>query len=540
MPPDPPHARVRVRPPSPSRLRASGALLALALALLVTSIAPATPTTAADEVQSPVEAARTALADQLESSGVPGGAVVVVADGEAEARGVGSAGEAGAVTSDTRFVIGSTSKSFTALAVMQLVDDGRVDLDAPVTDYVPELRLADESADDVTVRHLLNQTSGLSDLAGGDLLASAAEGTALQAVAELEGARLASVPGEKWHYANVNFVLAGLVVERASGVTYAEYVEERIFAPLGMKRSTVLGVSSAGDVSSGHRFWFGVPLAHEPVRRAGVVAAGYLVSTASDLGRYLAMLLAQGIGPDGTRVLSEAGVRTLVAPGPAAELGVWADGADARYAMGWFVGGPWDAEATFHPGNTPDSSAMLALFPDDGVAVAVMVNAGHEMPVPGNPSLTDRINADVVGAALGEEVSGTPTLRGFYVVFDLVALALLALAAWGLVRALRAHGEALRTGGVAHPARRWIGILLRAVGVAALVLLTELVFGWAALWTWAPDLALVVGGLVGLTLITTLVRLVTLVTAGGRPRERDVDLADPGRREHSAEVVTPR
>lgn len=120
---------------------------------------------------------------QLDESGVSGGAAAVVSEGRVDARGVGSADGDREATADTPFVIGSTSKSFTALAVMQLVDAGRVDLEAPVRDYVPELDLADRRLDDITVRDLLQQTSGLDDLAGGPLLASAADGTPLAGIA---------------------------------------------------------------------------------------------------------------------------------------------------------------------------------------------------------------------------------------------------------------------------------------------------------------------------------------------------------------------
>ena len=156
------------------------------------------------------------------------------------------------MSADTPFVIGSTSKSFTALAVMQLVDDGLVDLDAPVRRYVPELRLVQPgAADSITVRQVLQQTSGLPEAAGGPILKSAKDGTALDAVRELSGTRLSDPPGTAWHYSNANYVLAGLVVERASGTGYAEHVRRRIFTPLGMTDSSTACLTPAAVRSEG-------------------------------------------------------------------------------------------------------------------------------------------------------------------------------------------------------------------------------------------------------------------------------------------------
>jgi len=452
------------------------------------------------------------LAEELDDSGVPGGAFAVVSHQQVEARGAGSAGGDREVAADTPFVIGSATKSFTALAVMQLVDAGRVDLEAPVRDYVPELRLAaGQPVDDITVRHLLQQTSGLDDLAGGPLLASAADGTPLEAVAELNDAELASTPGDTWRYANVNYVLAGLVVERASGLSYGDYVQQEIFTPLGMTHSSASTDPVGSDVlADGHRFWFGVPVATEPTRRAATLAAGYLISTAEDLGRYLSLYLDGGLGPDGNRIVSTDGIQALLTGGPHATLGSWADGQESRYAMGWFVGGPWGEDAVFHPGNTPDTTTMLTLFPDRGVAVAVVVNAGNELPVPGNPFIADRVTRNVVHAALDQPVVDLPSMRRFYLGFDLVALLLVIFAAWGLRRALRAVTSASPS---RQPVRGWAGVLARTLVVGLLVLVPTLSYGWGGLWTWAPDLAVVIAALALVLAAATALRVIGLLGA---------------------------
>jgi CubicO group peptidase (beta-lactamase class C family) len=459
-----------------------------------------------------IEDARTFLADQLDASGLAGGAVAVVHQGTIEARGVGSSGH-GDVTADTPFVIGSATKSFTALAVMQLVDSGRVDLDAPVRDYVPELELTGgQPINDITVRHLLQHTSGLDDLAGGPLLASSADGTPAEAIAELKDAELASPPGQIWLYANANYVLAGLVVERTSGLSYGDYVQREIFTPLGMTHSSASTEAVGGDVlADGHRYWFGVPVATAPVRREATLAAGYLISTAADLGRYLSLYLAGGVGPDGTGIVSAEGVRTLLGAGPEAHLGPGAQDQDSRYAMGGFVGGPWGEGAIFHPGNTPDTTTMLTLFPDRALAVATLVNAGNELPVPGNPFIADRVARNVVHAALGQPVPDLPSMWRFYLVFDLVALLLLGSASWGLVRAARTVTSSSRP---RHPVRGWAGVTLRTLGAGLLVLMPTLSYGWGGLWTWAPDLALVMAAMALLLAGAAALRAIGLARTG--------------------------
>ena len=451
------------------------------------------------------------LRDRLAASAVPGAAFVVVhREGASSSGGVGRTGDGGAVTARTPFVIGSTSKSFTALAVMQLVDEGVVDLDAPVRRYVPELRLADgQATDSITVRHLLQQTSGLPAVAGGPVVASAVDGSTADVVQELVDVELSGAPGTRWEYASANYVLAGLVVERASGLPYPDYLQRRIFQPLGMTGSfAAIEPARNAGLARGHRFWFGLPVASGPVFRPGLLAAGYLISTTEDLGRYLRMYLQNGLAADGTRIVSAQGLQTMLAPGPDAQLGPWADGSPARYAMGWFVGGPWREPALLHPGDSPDSSAMITLLPDRGIAVATLVAAGHELPVPGNPAATDRISRNVVDVVVDEPVATGTSLRSFYAVFDVLVLGLWMAAGWGLHRAVRVLRRR------AGPPRRLLasgGVLSRAVLVAALLVLPIWAgFGWSGLRVWAPDLWLVLLVLIALLTATAAVRLAGL------------------------------
>lgn len=476
------------------------------LATLLAALALGPGAAASNTAETPVDEVATSFAGQLDAAAIPGGAVVTVTtEGGVVARGLGTTGDGEPVTAATPFVIGSTTKSFTALAVMQLVEAGEVDLDAPVVRYVPHFSLAHgEPVEDITVRHLLQHTSGIDDQAGGSILSSARGGTARSAVSELAGSRLVSSPGESWRYANANYVLAGLVVEAASGQSYAGYLQEHVLGPLDMDDTYV---TADPAVAPGHQYWFGVLRAAGPVQREGIVAAGYLASTAEDVGAYLAMYLRGGTAPDGTRVLSADGIRTLTAPGPEAHLGPWADGAQAHYAMGWMVGGPWAEPSVFHPGNAPDSSAMIALFPDRGLAAATLVPAAHELPVPGNPSITDQISRNTMHAVLGEPVPAPTSVWELYAWFDAVVGALCVLGLWSMVRAVRAYRRPSRD----RASRPWLRPLPSLAGVLVLIAIPTLMpGGWSGLWTWAPDLSI---ALVLLTTISAAVAGVRLAAA---------------------------
>lgn len=483
-------------------------LVALSLLLLVAG--PATAVRAASPSAAVLERIDRLVEERMDANGVPGAAVAIVADGRlVHARGFGTAdGEDRRVTPDTPFLLGSTTKSFTALAVMQLVDAGKVQLDASVRRYVPEFQLAEGAADQITVRHVLQHVSGLPpNTEGGPILKAAGDGTPEQAIAEIRGQAPAADPGAEMDYVNANYVLAGLIVERASGEPFGSYVEREIFEPIGMSQSFADPEPALrAGLAAGHRYVFGFTDRTGPTFRPAMLATGYLMSSARDLARYLATLLNDGVTADGTRVVSSASLRTLLTPGrPETELGPWADGASSRYAMGWFVGGPWKEPAILHPGDTADTSSLLVMMPQRGLGVVTLVNASNELAVPGNPTAIGRLERNVVDVLVGERPDTGTSVHRFYLVFDIVVLALLAAATVALTRSVR---DVRTRRPPTHRSRSIVGMLGRVllVGVAlGYPLLTGL--GWTATWAWHPDLALVLLVLGVLLAATTTVRL---------------------------------
>jgi CubicO group peptidase (beta-lactamase class C family) len=487
-----------------------GVLGAVASLLLVCAIvSPAAAATAPDRAT--LARMDGVIRDGMGRSGMPGFAVAVVSgDDVVHTRGFGDASAGRRVTPQTPFLLGSTSKSFTALAAMQLVDAGRLDLDAPARRYVREFRLADQrAADGITVRQVLQQTTGLPVTAGGPIVRSAVDGTALEALHELRGTMLATPPGTAFEYSNGNYILAGLIIERASGEPYAQYIQRHIFTPLGMRHSYVaLDAAKRDGLAAGHRYWFGLATAHGPTFRAGIQSAGYLMSSAQDMGRYLAMYLNDGVAADGQRIVSRRGLATMLTPGRPGKMGAWSDHADARYAMGWYVGGPWSEPAQLHPGRAPDSSAMIVMFPRRDLAVVTLTNAANDLTLPGYPAAVDRVERNAIDALIGDPIDAGTSLHRYYLYVDLIALVLLAAVAWPLGRAVRASRTRTR------PRRRWLaiaGVVTRAAGGVLLVALPALAFGWRASFLWQPDVFTLIVLLGALLLLTAALRLARLL-----------------------------
>ncbi len=268
------------------------------------------------------------------------GAALVIVEGDeiVHLRGFGEARPGGeAPTPQTPFVIGSLTKSFTALAIMQLVEAGQVELDTPVQHYLPWFRVADPQASaQITVRHLLNQTSGLPQVPGmiGLTNFSSRPDEVERQVRDLSTLEISRPPGAKFEYCNVNFNILGLVIEAVSGETYAGYIQQHIFDPLGMSHSYTSQAAARDDnLAIGSRYWFSLPVAeHNLPLVSGSLPSGQLIVSAEDMGRYLIAHLNGGRLGDAHS--PGAGRRRLHRP--AAEVSAMSMSM-GHYAMGWFV-----------------------------------------------------------------------------------------------------------------------------------------------------------------------------------------------------------
>jgi CubicO group peptidase (beta-lactamase class C family) len=369
-----PQAILRSRP-TPRRWnprRQLPALLLLTVALLVVPAVPsyADPPPAASPDFGAIDAY---IAQEMRDVRIPGLALGVVHNDEiVHLQGFGVADASGrAVTPQTPFILASASKSFTALAVMQLVEDGKVDLDAPVVTYLPSFTVRDESASaTITVRHLLNHTSGLPESTAYEpMLSNDMSDDALsERVGALSDAELAHGVGEAFEYTDANYDALGLVVEKVNGQTYETSIRERIFAPLGMSHSFTdqAGARQSG-MADGHRSWFGFPRPFDAPYSRAAMPSSYLISSAEDISHFLIGQLNGGTY-DAASVLSPAGIAAMHQPA------VREGDRDIFYGMGWESRTLAGVPVVRHKGTNANFYADMVLDKEGGWGVVILAN----------------------------------------------------------------------------------------------------------------------------------------------------------------------
>lgn len=347
-------------------------------------------------------------------------------------KGYGYDGAGAPMTEHTPMYIGSLSKSFTAVAVMQLVEAGKVNLDEPVHHYLPEFQLADARYVRITVGQLLNHSSGMADE---EYLEWSIPGPkSLQdAVTALHSVRLVADPGKQFNYHNPNFAVAARLVEVISEMRFSDYLRERVFQPLEMRESFAeerLDRAGAG-VPPGHVYFYGyaVPFSTPEFFFNG---AGGVVSTASDMARWLIFQSSGGVGGNGVRLLSEASMKlmhTASAPGE-------------RYGFGWVDGSREQPPTIFHAGWTPTFTAFQSLALDGHSNLAILSNGGRTFlqgsGAPYVATLVQTIEAGGEGQSFGEST------RTLDIVLSVAALLMLTAASHAILRnrswAARARG----------------------------------------------------------------------------------------------------
>ena len=338
---------------------------------------------------------------------IPAASVAILSDGEivTTAAGILNRNTGVEADEDSVFQIGSITKTWTATLIMQLVDEGLLDLDAPVRYVVPAFAIADDAAASaITPRQLLSHVSGFE----GDLFNDTGVGddAVEKYLATIADAPQLFAPGERFSYNNAAFVVLGRIVEVLRGTSYDQALRAHLAAPLGL---THVATSAAEAIM------FRAALGHIPAEdsdepvpapvwslvRSNAPAGSMLAMTARDLATYARMHLDGGVASDGTRVLSAEGVRAMQERQvELPELGLMGD----AWGLGWEIF-DWDGGPVIgHDGGTIGQNAFLRMVPSKGVAVVVLTNGGQTV------DLYHAIVSKVLAALADVTVPALPSL----------------------------------------------------------------------------------------------------------------------------------
>ena len=342
--------------------------------LLMLSACCGFPVRAADDVSAKVDAAVEA---QRQAQKIPGVSLAVCRDGKiVKAAGYGLANVEldVPVRPETIFQTGSVGKQFTSMAVMMLVEEGKIGLDDKLTKYIPESPAVWK---DVTFRHLLTHTSGIADYGGEEdtmgkgvinFRKDYTEEELIQAFAKMP---MDFAPGAKWSYSNTGYVLLGIVIHRVTGKFYGDFLQERIFRPLGMSSTRII---SEADIvphrSSGYRLSKGELKNQEWVSPTlNTTADGALYTNVLDLAKWDAALYT-------TKLVKQSSFDAMWSP---VKLN---DGKTATYGFGWALAPQNGHRCVSHDGAWQGFTMSIARYLDDHLTVIVMTNLDSDNSKP--------------------------------------------------------------------------------------------------------------------------------------------------------------
>ncbi|WP_397538814.1 serine hydrolase domain-containing protein [Rummeliibacillus pycnus] len=358
--------------------------------------------------------------NELKRQKIPGASIAIVKDDKVQyIKGYGISGPNGnKMTPQTPVVLGSVSKSFTALAIMQLVVQGKIQLDNPVQQYIPWFRVADEEASKaITIRHLLNHTSGISEYDGQRAI-SEGDQSLKKLVESLKGLHLEKGVGESYQYSNLNYAILGLVIEEVTKTPYDEYIKRNIYKPLQMVNSyTDPKEDKNNTIATGYETMFGFKLPTEQLNHEGNVPFGYLISSAEDMANYMITILNKGQFK-GERVLTKQSMDEMHQPSSLIEDHTY-------YAMGWEV----DNDVISHNGWTENTYTRV-LF-DNEYGITLLINSFDYL----NSNQYDQMVTNLYNFVKhNEPLKSEENPFMIYIIFDLIIVVAIAFVAFSIYK----------------------------------------------------------------------------------------------------------
>jgi CubicO group peptidase (beta-lactamase class C family) len=339
---------------------------------LIIALGRATPSGVirAQSADARFEALNALTAAKMKEYGVPGVALGIVADGKTAIRGLGitNVEDPLPVTEHTVFPIASISKTFAATAMMRLVEQGKVDLRAPVRTYIPEFRVRDEAASrDVTPWHLLTHLGGWEGQVSGP---ERGPETLKNFVGTITDLMQIAPPGQAWSYNNAGFSLAGRVIETVTGTPINRAIRDLVFQPLGLEHAgTTAGDFIVQRFAAGHTSRDGKTTLQRPFSPSTSVTAGGVGLCMTDLLAYARFHLGDGTSASGERVLTRESLEQMRTPQQRKQ------GTDDEIGLAWHIRRAGTVRTYGHGGTLGGHILLLEIVPERNFAIAILTNA---------------------------------------------------------------------------------------------------------------------------------------------------------------------
>lgn len=310
------------------------------------------------------------IMEQMKSGKIPGISVVIVRGGDiVYKKGLGYSDMENKlpVTTGTFFELGSNSKGFTSLGIFKLQEEGKLQIDDPVTNYLPWLVMRYHgNAANITIRQLLYHTSGIPFNEIGNIPESTGDNALQEAVMNLRGKELAFAPGDRFLYSSINYDVLGLVIQTVSGKPFEKYMKDYVLTPMGMNNTYPSREGNTSQkMASGHKIFLNGIYRFIPPAYRGDGPADYFISNAEDMGKWIMMQLGAGNIP--------AEFRELIAASHAPDFSVEPTGESVYASGGWYVY-PGKGGDIYNSGANPAFSSYIQLKPQDSLGVAVLAN----------------------------------------------------------------------------------------------------------------------------------------------------------------------
>lgn len=327
------------------------------------------------------------LSVTMKDAKIPGLSYVIVSDGEVKTGNLGysNIGNQSAVNSNTLFELGSTSKAFTALTILKLQKENKINLNDEVSKYVPWFRPSYKGMETaISIKHLLHHTSGIPFYSISLLPEGNMENALEKTVRKINDIGLNRLPGKKYEYATVNYDILAYIVEQVTNQSFESYIKENIFEELGLSNTDIGMASDSSLMSTGYKIGFFKPREYKAPTYKGNNAAGYIITNGKDIARWLQLQM--GLIPSNYDSLIEKShdIDEVVITKRL-----------STYTYGWYVSLKGDGKI-YHGGLNPNFSSYITFQKNEGIGVAILANS--------NSPYTRIIGQNIMKILAGEEV----------------------------------------------------------------------------------------------------------------------------------------